>query len=58
MTGENMKSPYTKDAWYCDICGGFFQYEDAGYIGKDGKADICEECHERQFDTAGNATLQ
>ena len=53
-----MESPYTEDAWYCDICGGYFQIQDAGHIGTNGKADVCEECHEIGFDTAGNATLQ
>ena len=54
---EGMESPYS-DNWYCDICGGFFQREDAGHISEDeGEVDVCEECHERQFDTSKGEIL-
>lgn len=53
-----MKSPLTKDAWYCDICGGFFTIEDAGHLSKDNDGiDSCEECHSQRWDTSENETI-
>lgn len=59
-----MKSPYSgqivngrkiPDGWYCDICGGFFSKDDAGYLSDD--CDVCEECHEMRFDTSEGETI-
>jgi hypothetical protein len=37
-----------ENTWYCDICGGFFQVEEIGFVSDE--THICEECHERGFD--------
>ena len=63
-----MKSPYNgidvngtgvkPDAWYCDICGGYFTIEDAGYISDDDiGADICEECRGENFHSTDGETI-
>ena len=63
-----MESPYNEvevnateahpNAWYCDICGGYFTIEDAGHISGEANAlDSCKECHAEKWDTAKGKTI-
>jgi len=57
-SGEVVNGNQHPKAWNCDICGGYFTIEDAGYISDTpGCADVCEECRGRGFDDTSGETI-